>query len=423
MRQRPTQKKKSIKRFKSTLETIIERNSLSNSGSSTPRTPRTPRKPRSYKINKLIPFVDKTFYNGLQNMEERIRKLRELLHATNLLVEAEDEVAWLEQVSTFTRTPGQEGSFAEIHTGNYNTDKELVPCVLKKLNTRKYIESEITNYVIAQQLCPNGVCNIVNVYIPQNSAEPIQILMYNCGRTIKTVKEELGYTKIQKEWMINICKWGLDLCKILECIHSNDMAYLDLRPENIVIHNKTAKLIDFGLSRFGREPETHVAGSPYYLPPEMSLNELCYFSVSDIFSFGVLIYHLLVPYKIDPITSKPKPPPVLNSPLLTETIKNNLSKKNKDWQKLPLDEYEHLIMETYNQISYFDVLLYNDWITEKMQTMLMTGAHRRIFLLIRHMTLFNTDLRPSIPIIKIELEEIGYTLGNYFTKEYKIGWE
>jgi serine/threonine protein kinase len=346
--------------------------------------------------------------------------LRDLLHATNLLVEPQHEENWLDQTSKFIRTPAKEGGFAEIHTGNFNIEKESVPCILKKLNTRKFIESEITNYVIAQQLCPNGVCNIVNVYIPQNSTESIQILMYNCGKTVKTIKEELGYKNIQKEWMVNICKWGLDLCKILDCMHSNDMAYLDLRPENIVIHNKTAKLIDFGLSRFGREPERHIAGSVYYLPPEMVCDDaMCYFRISDIFSFGVLLYHLLVPYKIDPATSKPKFPPILNSVTITETLQNTLSKKNKDWQLLSQDKQD----EIYNNISYFDILLYKEWISEKMHTMFMTGVHRRIFILIHRMTLFNTDLRPSIPVIKIELEEIGYTLGNYFTKEYKIGWE
>jgi hypothetical protein len=43
-----------------------------------------------------------------------------------------------------------------------------------------------------QQLCPHGLCNIINVYLPKKTDEPIQILMHNCGRTIKTIKEELG---------------------------------------------------------------------------------------------------------------------------------------------------------------------------------------------------------------------------------------
>ena len=422
MRQRPIFGKKSIKKFRNALATIFERNSDSNSSTPrTPITPRTPKTPRSYIIKTIMPFVDKRFYNSTQNMEERIDKIRNLLQATNLLVEPDDEADWLEQTSTFTRVREQEGSFAEIYMGNFNLQKKSIPCVLKKLNTLKYIESEITNYVFMQKLCPHGVCNIINVHVPQKIDEPIQILMHNCGKTVKTIKEELGLKSIQREWMIHICNWGLDLCKILECVHSNNMAYLDLRPENIVIHNKKAKLIDFGLSRYGKETEKHVAGSACFLPPEMTLFGECHFNKSDIFSFGVLLYHLLLPYKIDPATSKPLSPPILGSALIRETIDYTLSKINKDWQSLSEGSVE--MHNAYSNISYFDILLYKNWITDKSYTMLTTGAHRRIFLLIRRMTLIDSLLRPSIPIIKIELEEVGYSLGAGFTKEYKIGWE
>jgi hypothetical protein len=190
MRQRPLFGKKSVKKFKKTLETIIEGNSRSNS--STSRTPRTPKTPRSSMIKAIMPFIDKRFYNSAQNMEERIDKIRNLLETTNLLVKQDDEADWLEQISKFTRVREQEGSFAEIYMGNFNLHEKSIPCVLKKLNTRNYIESEITNYIFMQQLCPHGLCNIINVYLPKKTDEPIQILMHNCGRTIKTIKEELG---------------------------------------------------------------------------------------------------------------------------------------------------------------------------------------------------------------------------------------
>jgi hypothetical protein len=124
---------------------------------------------------------------------------------------------------------------------------------------------------------------------------------------------------------------------------------------------------------------------------------------------------------MDPATSKPLAPPVLGSSLLRETIDYTLSKINKDWQSFVADS-SGVFYKAYNNISYFDILLYKKWITERTYTILTTGTHRRIFLLLHRMTLINSILRPSIPIIKIELEEIGYALGDGFTKEYKIGW-
>jgi hypothetical protein len=138
----------------------------------------------------------------------------------------------------------------------------------------------------------------------------------------------------------------------------------------------------------------------------MILTGECHFSKSDIFSFGVLLYNLLLPYKIDPITSKILNPPIIGFSLIRETMVNTLSKLGKDLDSLP----EETLDKAYNNISYFDILIYKELITEKILSMRMTGTHKRIFILIHQMTLFNDNLRPTIQDIKNELDEIRLSL-------------
>ena len=58
------------------------------------------------------------------------------------------------------------------------------------------------------------------------------------------------------------------------------------------------KLIDFGLSKQsnnGKKMKT-VAGTPYYMSPEVLDNSIDYDSKADMWSIGVLLYVLLSGY-------------------------------------------------------------------------------------------------------------------------------
>ncbi|DAZ94629.1 TPA: hypothetical protein N0F65_010716 [Lagenidium giganteum] len=98
-------------------------------------------------------------------------------------------------------------------------------------------------------------------------------------------------------------------------LHSLDIIYRDLKPENILIaKDGHIALVDFGLSKFGRDHsgagKAHsLAGSPEYIAPEVlaaadtgAKNEAVYDSSCDWWSLGILIFEMYVgrtPFKDD----------------------------------------------------------------------------------------------------------------------------
>jgi len=92
------------------------------------------------------------------------------------------------------------------------------------------------------------------------------------------------------------------MIQVLEAeIHIKNCGYLfrDIKPENIIILDETysVKLFDFGLCisiehAANPDPEDHLEGSPYYLPPEriVAAPEGEY---SEVYSLGMLLFHML----------------------------------------------------------------------------------------------------------------------------------
>ena len=62
--------------------------------------------------------------------------------------------------------------------------------------------------------------------------------------------------------------------KAIDCCHKYDVVHRDIKPENFIFStkgpNKEIKLADFGLSRrFGHLTMNTLAGTPYYMAPEV----------------------------------------------------------------------------------------------------------------------------------------------------------
>lgn len=121
-------------------------------------------------------------------------------------------------------------------------------------------------------------------------------------------------------------KWAMDLCQILEYLHSRHPAiiYRDLKPENIMIRQDgEIKIIDLGAAiRYacGRGSETVCAGTPGYCPLRQwkdTRGEICW----DIYSIGIVLHEMLT-------GASPLKPPYERRPLAEydRSLSGNLDK-------------------------------------------------------------------------------------------------
>lgn len=82
----------------------------------------------------------------------------------------------------------------------------------------------------------------------------------------------------------------------LEYLHSKNVAYRDLKPENVLIDKQGyIRITDFGLSKqdvMSNNQAKSVVGTPEYLAPEIIQNK-GYGKTIDWWTLGCLIYELL----------------------------------------------------------------------------------------------------------------------------------
>ncbi len=98
---------------------------------------------------------------------------------------------------------------------------------------------------------------------------------------------------------------GIDLCRALAAIHAAGLVHRDVKAQNVVREDGgRIVLMDFGTGRdvAGGENAAGLAGTPLYFAPEI-LTGAAASAQSDIYSLGVLLYHLLTgDYPVRPAT-------------------------------------------------------------------------------------------------------------------------
>jgi len=128
------------------------------------------------------------------------------------------------------------------------------------------------------------------------------IRIYNMGKVLGRpyIVMELADFASLEEWMaesplkepmaVNV---AIDVLQGLKAAAEAGLLHGDIKPANIIITSKqTAKVADFGLSRFlERETEVQRWGTPYYMPPEKS-QAISEDIRSDMYSLGATLFHL-----------------------------------------------------------------------------------------------------------------------------------
>ena len=117
--------------------------------------------------------------------------------------------------------------------------------------------------------------------------------------------------------------YGAQILLGLEYLHSVNIMYRDMKPENILLDCKgNASLADYGISKFLKEGEKtkSFVGTPDYVAPEIILQK-GHNKTVDVWCFGIILYEMI--YGIPPFYNKQQ-----------NVMLNNIIKKNPTFPKM-----------------------------------------------------------------------------------------
>ena len=87
-------------------------------------------------------------------------------------------------------------------------------------------------------------------------------------------------------------KYVKEVCSAVEHMHEKDVIHRDIKAENILLHENTVKICDFGWAVYAPMLRNTQCGTPIYTPPEIVKHQY-YDKKVDIWCVGVLTYELL----------------------------------------------------------------------------------------------------------------------------------
>lgn len=165
--------------------------------------------------------------------------------------------------------------------------------------------------------------------------------------------------------LVQSLRWAIQCCYGMEYAHLRGIgAHRDLKPANIMVGcDNTAKINDFGLA--GVIKEEWCVGTPEYMSPEQFTNASSCDERSDIYSFGVVLHHMVTgsPPFVGPWTHlshlhRYAPVPAIESlaesPLslvILRCIEKEPEKRYQSFRELRADLEEHLKQERGEVIS------------------------------------------------------------------------
>jgi serine/threonine-protein kinase len=112
------------------------------------------------------------------------------------------------------------------------------------------------------------------------------------GATLEQLLQKRGPLSAREAALV-----GIDLCRALAAIHAAGLIHRDVKAQNVMREDGgRVVLMDLGTGREvdpeGRRPLSDLAGTPLYLAPEI-FEGTAASERSDLYSLGVLLYHLV----------------------------------------------------------------------------------------------------------------------------------
>jgi serine/threonine-protein kinase len=186
-----------------------------------------------------------------------------------------------------------EGAFGEVFRAwDANLDREVA---LKLLKAEPSARASLASTVLKEGrlLARLHHPNVVTVHGAETHEERVGLWMeFVRGRSLADLLAEQGTLGAREAALI-----GLDLCRALAAVHGAGLVHRDIKARNVMREEGgRILLMDFGAGGDAKEVEERAAqtisGTPLYIAPEVYARQPAT-ARSDIYSLGVLLYHLV----------------------------------------------------------------------------------------------------------------------------------
>ncbi|CAG8446729.1 16482_t:CDS:2 [Acaulospora colombiana] len=184
------------------------------------------------------------------------------------------------------------GSFGRVHLvqSKYNS-KFYAMKVLKKSEVVRLKQVEHTNNEkhILEQVNHPFLVNLWGTF--QDSANLYMVMDYVVGGELFSILRK------NQRFPDQVAKfYAAEVILAFEYLHSKDIIYRDLKPENLLLdRNGHIKITDFGFAKYVPDITWTLCGTPDYLAPEI-IQSKGYGKAVDWYSLGVLIFEMLAGY-------------------------------------------------------------------------------------------------------------------------------
>jgi len=177
------------------------------------------------------------------------------------------------------------GGFGSVYVAKSPQDKcdiaiKKLPHITKKMKRTNFNEIGFLNS------CKHS--NIVKYYRSHLIEEEIWVVMeYMQGGTLAEAVERYSFAETSVAYVAR------EMLKALEYLHGHNLVHRDLKSANVMLTVEgKIKLIDFGLCvDFTQRRLCHMAGSPFWMPPEMIIG-IPHGTPSDMWSFAICLLEL-----------------------------------------------------------------------------------------------------------------------------------
>ena len=186
-----------------------------------------------------------------------------------------------------------QGTYATVYKGYRKGEKREVVAV-KCINRKRLCKSSSENlYREIEILKGINHENIVQLRDFQWDNDNIFLVLEYCsGGDLSTFLRK--YVRLPERIARKFLR---QLSLALQFIHSQNIAHMDLKPQNLLIYSKTdltLKVGDFGFAQqlLGKEGRDNLRGSPLYMAVEMFCSD-SYDASVDLWSVGVILFETL----------------------------------------------------------------------------------------------------------------------------------